>query len=103
MGRYIINSGIFDVLEKTKPGKGGEIQLTDGLKNLCKTQDTYAYIFDGIRYDVGNTLGYMIANTDFALEQKEIGKDFESILQIYSIRIHHQMTNAYKMAASKIF
>lgn len=80
MGRYIIHSEVFDILEKTEPGKGGEIQLTDALKTLCKVQEFFAYTFEGVRYDVGNTLGYMIANTDFALEQKEIGKDYKKYL-----------------------
>lgn len=80
MGRYIIYNDIFNILEETKPGKGGEIQLTDALRILSRTQDVYAYILEGIRYDVGNVLGYMIANTDFAMDQKEIGENFKKHL-----------------------
>lgn len=56
LGRYIINPNIFDILEHTKPGKGGEIQLTDALKELAKHEAMYAYNFEGRRYDVGNKL-----------------------------------------------
>lgn len=80
MGRYIIYNDIFNILEKTEPGMGGEIQLTDALKTLNNTKEIYAYIFEGIRYDVGSILGYMIANVDFALEQKQIGEDFRKHL-----------------------
>lgn len=80
MGRYIIYKDIFHFLEETEPGKGGEIQLTDALKTLSTMQDVYAYVFEGIRYDVGNVLGYMIANMDFALEQKEISEDYKKHL-----------------------
>ena len=56
LGRYIINPGIFDILADTKPGKGGEIQLTDALKELALKEDMYAYDFIGKRYDVGNEI-----------------------------------------------
>jgi len=59
LGRYIINPEIFEILEHTKPGKGGEIQLTDALKVLAQREAMYAYIFDGRRYDVGNKLGFL--------------------------------------------
>jgi len=61
LGRYIINPGIFDILAETKPGKGGEIQLTDALKELALKEDMYAYDFIGKRYDVGNKQGFLEA------------------------------------------
>src|SRR5699024_11172341 len=59
LGRYIINPAIFEILENTKPGKGGEIQLTDGLKELSKREEMYAYNFEGRRYDVGDKQGFL--------------------------------------------
>lgn len=72
LGRYIINPAIFDILENTKPGKGGEIQLTDALKELAKKEAMYTYTFEGKRYDVGNKLGFLKANIDFALMRSEL-------------------------------
>lgn len=68
LGRYIIHKDIFKILEDTKPGVGGEIQLTDALRTLSKTQQMYAFIFEGTRYDVGDKLGYLKATTEYALE-----------------------------------
>ena len=76
LGRYIITPEIFGILENTKPGKNGEIQLTDALKELAKRQAMYAYIFEGRRYDVGDKLGFLEATVDFALKRPEIRADF---------------------------
>lgn len=75
LGRYIITPAIFDILENQKPGKGGEIQLTDALKTLSKQEAIYAYDFDGIRYDVGDKLGFLEATIDFALKREELETD----------------------------
>jgi UTP--glucose-1-phosphate uridylyltransferase len=72
MGRYIIHSDIFDILGNTLPGKGREIQLTDALTELKKTQQLFAYIFEGNRYDLGDKLGYLKANIEFALQKIDI-------------------------------
>lgn len=56
LGRYVLIPGIFDILETESPGKGGEIQLTDGLIELAKKESMYAYDFEGIRYDTGDKL-----------------------------------------------
>ncbi len=72
LGRYIINSAIFDILEHIEPGKGGEIQLTDGLKELAKREAMYAYVFEGRRYDVGDKQGFIEATIDFALNRKDL-------------------------------
>ncbi len=76
LGRYIINPAIFEILKNTKPGKGGEIQLTDALKELCKTEAMYAYIFEGRRYDVGDKLGFLEATVEFALRRPDLREDF---------------------------
>jgi len=76
LGRYIINPEIFEILEHTKPGKGGEIQLTDALKVLAQREAMYAYIFDGRRYDVGNKLGFLQATVEFALRRKDLREEF---------------------------
>jgi UTP--glucose-1-phosphate uridylyltransferase len=72
LGRYILTPEIFKMLESTKAGVNGEIQLTDGLKKLCSLNDIYAYVFEGRRYDVGSKLGFLEANLDFALKNGEL-------------------------------
>ena len=72
LGRYVLTSGIFDLLEKTPPGYGGEIQLTDGLCALCKTSPMVAVDFEGRRYDTGNLQGYLEAMIDFALKDPSV-------------------------------
>ena len=81
LGRYIITPEIFDILENTKPGKNGEIQLTDGLKALCKNQAMYAYVFEGKRYDVGDKLGFLKATVEYALRRPDLGGPFRAYLQ----------------------
>ncbi len=81
LGRYVLTPEIFEELENTKKGKGGEIQLTDGIKNLNKKQNVYAYDFEGRRYDAGNKLGYMEANVEYALRHDEIKDDFKLYLK----------------------
>jgi UTP--glucose-1-phosphate uridylyltransferase len=73
LGRYVLTADIFDILENTAPGYGGEIQLTDGLKALCKQSPMVAVDFEGRRYDTGNLKGFLEATIDFALESDEIG------------------------------
>ena len=82
LGRYIITPTIFDILENTKPGAGGEIQLTDALKVLSKTEPMYAYDFNGRRYDVGNRMGYLQATVEFALKRDELRDEFLDYLQM---------------------
>jgi UTP--glucose-1-phosphate uridylyltransferase len=81
IGRYILTPGIYTALRETTPGAGGEIQLTDGLRNLLKREPVYAYRFKGERYDAGNKLEYLIATVDFALRRKDIGKAFRRYLK----------------------
>lgn len=80
LGRYIINPTIFEVLEQTKPGKGGEIQLTDALKELAQREAMYAYIFEGKRYDVGDRLGYLEATVEYALRREDLRDEFTKYL-----------------------
>ena len=81
IGRYILMPEIFGMLEQTKAGKGGEIQLTDGLKMLSKKQPIYAYEFEGDRYDAGDKLGFLKANVSFAIKNPNIKKEFKKFLK----------------------
>ncbi|MDD2464737.1 MAG: UTP--glucose-1-phosphate uridylyltransferase GalU [Desulfobulbus sp.] len=83
IGRYLLMPDIFDLLEKTTPGHGGEIQLTDALLALSNKRSMYAYEFVGKRYDAGDKLGYLKAIVDFALSHQKLGKSFrEHLLKI---------------------
>ena len=81
LGRYIITPEIFDMLEKTPKGKGGEIQLTDALRLLLKEQEMYALEFEGRRYDVGDRLGFLKATCEFALQRDDVGLEFKDYLK----------------------
>ncbi|MGL5346117.1 MAG: UTP--glucose-1-phosphate uridylyltransferase GalU [Peptostreptococcaceae bacterium] len=81
LGRYIITPDIFEILEKQKPGAGGEIQLTDALQVLADQEVIYAYNFEGRRYDVGDKLGFLEATVDFALKRPELRDDFMTFLK----------------------
>ncbi|MBU3209300.1 UTP--glucose-1-phosphate uridylyltransferase GalU [Clostridium algidicarnis] len=76
LGRYIINPSIFEILEHTKAGKGGEIQLTDALKELTKKENMYGYNFIGRRYDVGDKQGFLEATVEYALRRDDLKDDF---------------------------
>ena len=81
LGRYVITPEVFDVLEQTKPGKGGEIQLTDALRVMAHNGSVYAYNFTGKRYDTGNKLGYLKATVEFALRRPDLGPQFRQYLK----------------------
>ncbi len=81
IGRYVLSPTIFGILQETKPGRGGEIQLTDALRVLCQEEPLYAYAFRGQRYDVGEKLGYVVATVELALRHPEIGEDFRAYLR----------------------
>lgn len=76
LGRYIINPGIFDILAHTSPGKGGEIQLTDALRELAAQEDMYAFIFEGRRYDLGSKQGFLEATVETALRREDLQGEF---------------------------
>ena len=81
IGRYILTPDIFDALKKTKPGKGGEIQLTDALKALMEERPIYAYKFKGTRYDAGDKLGFLKATVEFALKDRNLGAEFREYVK----------------------
>lgn len=81
LGRYIITPEIFEHLERTVPGKGGEIQLTDALKSLITEEAMYAYDFIGKRYDVGNKMGFLEATVEFALKRDDLKPEFSEYLK----------------------
>lgn len=81
LGRYVINPEIFEILEHTEPGRGGEIQLTDALRVLAERQAMYAYNFEGRRYDVGDKQGFLEATVEMALKRPELHDGFLAYLQ----------------------
>ncbi|MBI5043699.1 MAG: UTP--glucose-1-phosphate uridylyltransferase GalU [Nitrospirae bacterium] len=85
IGRYILEPEIFEVMEKTRPGKLGELQLTDGLKNLLSSQQIYGYKISGRRYDAGDKLGFLKATVEFGLKNTEFGREFRDYLKKLSL------------------
>ncbi len=81
LGRYIITPEIFECIENTAPGAGGEIQLTDALKLLAKKQDIYAFDFEGKRYDAGDKLGFLKATVEYALRRDDLKDEFLKYLK----------------------
>jgi UTP--glucose-1-phosphate uridylyltransferase len=81
IGRYVLTPKIFEKLEQTPRGAGGEIQLTDAIEALIDEQDVYAYAFDGTRYDAGTTMGWLKASVELALERHDIGAEFRRYLR----------------------
>ena len=81
IGRYILTPAIFEMLDSTPLGAGGELQLTDGLKNLLKKEKIYGYSFEGKRHDTGDKLGFLKATVEFALKRDDLGGDFRAYLK----------------------
>lgn len=81
IGRYILEPDIFTILAELAPSKGGEIQLTDGLRILNRIQKMVSYIFDGKRYDVGDKLGYIQATVEFALQRNDLRDELKDYLR----------------------
>jgi len=81
IGRYILTPGIFPALRGTGQGRGGEIQLTDGLRRLLSEEQVLAYRFQGRRYDAGEKLGFLKATVEFALKNSELGPEFRKYLK----------------------
>lgn len=79
-GRYIISPKIFEILERTKPGKNNEIQITDALLELLEYEDIYCYKFDDKRYDIGSKLGFVIANLEYGLRDENIRERLKTYL-----------------------
>jgi len=81
IGRYIFTPDIFEAIENTKTGAGGEIQITDAMRGLLKTRPFYALKLDGVRHDAGDKLGFLIATVEFALKRVDLGDDFREYLK----------------------
>jgi UTP--glucose-1-phosphate uridylyltransferase len=80
IGRYVLTPKIFDKLEQTARGAGGEIQLTDAIESLMAEQDVYGYAFEGVRYDAGTTMGWLKASVELALQRPDLGPEFRTYL-----------------------
>ena len=80
IGRYVLTPKIFEKLEQTQAGAGGEIQLTDAIHALMKEQSVFAYAFEGKRHDAGTTMGWLKASVELALEREEFSAEFRDYL-----------------------
>jgi UTP--glucose-1-phosphate uridylyltransferase len=80
-GRYVLPPVIFDYLASTEPGRGGEIQLTDALRQLARKEGLYSYTFEGKSYDAGDKLGFLKATVELAMENQEFGDEFRAYLK----------------------
>jgi UTP--glucose-1-phosphate uridylyltransferase len=81
LGRYVLTPAIFDCLERTPKGAGGEIQLTDAIVMLNETEDVYAYDFEGKRYDIGSKQGFLQATVEFAMSRDDLKDEFGAYLK----------------------
>jgi len=81
IGRYILTPQVFDLLEKTPLGAGGELQLTDGIKLLLQHEKVYGYSFEGTRYDAGDKMGMLKATVEFAMKHEDLGPKFREYLK----------------------
>jgi UTP--glucose-1-phosphate uridylyltransferase len=86
IGRYVLTPKIFEKLEQTSRGAGGEIQLTDAIQAVMVEQDVYAYAFEGVRYDAGTTMGWLQASVELALGRTDIGPEFRRYLAGLDVR-----------------
>jgi UTP--glucose-1-phosphate uridylyltransferase len=80
IGRYVLTPKIFEKLEQTQAGAGGEIQLTDAIEALMKEQEVFSYAFEGTRHDAGTTMGWLKASVQLALDRDDIGGEFRDYL-----------------------
>lgn len=81
IGRYLLTPRIFEVLETTPTGSGGELQLTDGMRLLLKEEKIYAYVYEGRRHDTGDKLGFLKATVEYALKREDLGGPFREYLK----------------------
>jgi UTP--glucose-1-phosphate uridylyltransferase len=81
IGRYILAPAVFDALSNITPGSGGELQLTDGLRQLLKKEKMYGYVFQGKRHDTGDKLGFLKATVEFALKRADLGEPLRQYLK----------------------
>ncbi len=80
MGRYVFTPEIFGALERVKPGRGGDVQLTDAMALLLQDQEIFGYVFDAVRYDIGQKLDYLRATVEIAIEREDLGPAFREFL-----------------------
>ena len=80
MGRYIFPPEIFDAVGRVKPGRGGDVQLTDAMALLLQDQEIFGYVFDAVRYDIGQKLDYLRATVEIAIEREDLGRPFREFL-----------------------
>jgi UTP--glucose-1-phosphate uridylyltransferase len=85
IGRYILTPAVFETLSDIKPGAGGELQLTDGLRGLLQCEKIYAYVYEGRRHDTGDKLGFLKATVEFALKREDLGAKFRDYLKNLSL------------------
>lgn len=81
IGRYILTPDIFEEIERTTPGAGGEIQITDAMRSLLRKRPFYAVRFQGTRHDAGDKLGFLIATVEFALKRSDLAEEFKDYLR----------------------
>ena len=101
IGRYLLTPEIFQVLEEQEPGAGGEIQLTDAIDTLNKTQRVFAHNFTGIRYDVGDKFGYMKTSIEYGLKHPQIKDDLAQLILDLSEDIKKEKGITKKKTESK--
>ena len=85
IGRYVLTPRVFELLEQTQPGAGGEIQLTDGIKALLKEEKVFGYTFEGKRFDAGDKFGMLQATVEFALKRPDLGPRFRDYLKTLTL------------------
>ena len=85
IGRYVLTPRVFELLEQTMPGTGGEIQLTDGIKALLKEEPVFGYTFEGKRFDAGDKFGMLQATVEFALKHPDLGPQFHDYLKGFKL------------------
>ena len=86
IGRYVLTPEIFDAIRNIGPGVGGEIQLTDALRILIKTQAVYGYVFEGVRYDIGKKIDYLRATVELGVDRDDLGEEFRAFLSEFVTR-----------------
>jgi UTP--glucose-1-phosphate uridylyltransferase len=86
IGRYVLTPEIFDAIRTIGPGVGGEIQLTDAIRTLIKTQAVYGYVFEGVRYDIGKKIDYLRATVELGADRDDLGEEFRAFLAEFVTR-----------------
>jgi UTP--glucose-1-phosphate uridylyltransferase len=86
IGRYVLTPEIFGALRNIGPGVGGELQLTDAIRNLIKSQAVYGYIFEGVRYDIGKKIDYLRATVELGADREDLGEEFRAFLTEFVTR-----------------